>query len=639
MSKLIFIKILLLILITVPVLESFSQNRVMRRADRDFEKFRFSSAIERYQTVLENDPSNERAVKRLGDSYRLTNDPENAEKWYAKAIQFENIEPIYYFHYAQALRSNQNYEKARIYYGRYADLNPEDTRGQRLYDGMGEILDLISDSIGFEVENIGINTESAEFSPAFYQENGLVFPSSRAPTPSKRRADSWTDQAFLDLYLTRRLREGGYSEPELLTGEVNQRYHEGPLTFTNEYTEMYFTRNFYQGRRTRVSQEGIMKLEVFHAILKDGKWEVQGPVFGDVEYSTAHPTLTEDGKTMYFSSDMPGGFGGGDLYVVHKNEDGEWGEPENLGESLNTEGDEVFPFIHPDGTLYFASDGRVGLGGLDIYRAVPNGDGSWEVTNLGPPINSSGDDFGIIKSEDKKWGYFSSNRQGGKGDDDIYRFNKLIEIYIEILVLNRLTELPIDSVLVNLINKETGDIVEKLTGEEGIVSFRLKADKEYEITTRKSGYTADDELTISTVDIDTSTNLQKVISMGRLIAGEVFQLRNIYYDFDRYNIRPDAALVLDKLVEILKEYPEIHIELQSHTDSRGTDAYNMVLSNNRARSAVDYLIKKGIDRERLTFRGFGERKLVNDCAEGVPCSEAEHQLNRRTEFEITKGLE
>lgn len=615
-----------------------AQNRQNRLGDRNFEQFQFSRALNNYNRALKRDPGNAHATKRIADIHRLTNNYEEAVKWYAKAVELEDVEPEYIFHYAQALRTQERYEEAKKYYGKYVELNPFDRRARILYGGMDKVLEIAADSMNYKIIEIPINSSASQFSPAFYKENKLVFPSSRKP-PTRRRVDTWTEESFLDLYITTRYKDGGYSEPELLSGKVNQRYHEGPLTFNEDFTEMYFTRNFYEGRRRQLSEDRILKLEIFHAVLEGDEWDVKGQLpFADKEFSFGHPSLTPDGKTMYFSSDKEGGFGRGDIYVMHKNEDGSWGEPENLGEDINSEGEEAFPYIHPDGTLYFASDGRPGLGGLDIFRAVKTDDG-WEVSNLGPPINSPFDDFGIIKSEDKEWGYFSSNRPGGKGTDDIYRFERRIDVFLEILVLDRLTERPIENAIVKVIDKESGEEKILETDEEGIAHFHLELDKEYTYEVEKDTYRPFSPKTVSTKEIDTTTTIRKTAHLGRFIAGDIFELENLYYDFDKYNIRPDAAVVLDRVVEILNEYPEIEIRLGSHTDSRGTKAYNQRLSERRAQSAVRYLVERGISRDRLSFRGYGETQTVNRCVEGVWCSEADHQLNRRTEIEIITGMD
>ncbi|TVR81663.1 MAG: hypothetical protein EA412_02535 [Chitinophagaceae bacterium] len=628
---------------------STAQNRDIRLADRDFSTFHFSKAIEGYKKVLDKDSVNEHAIKRLADSYRLTDQFEDALKWYEKAVKIENVEPIYYFYYAQVLRSKKQYDKAKEYYLKYLMDNPSDIRARTLYQGMDSLQQIINREVEFEIYNLPINTESAEFSPAYYKDESIVFPSSvMVEQKNTRNLDSWTDRPFLNLQTVTKLFDSIYTNPQPLPGKVNQRYHEGPLTFNSDFTEMYFTRNYYNERSRQYDRDGILKLEIFHAKLADGIWEVTGAVpFSSKEFSNAHPTLTPDGNTMYFSSDREGGYGKGDIYVVHKTEDGSWGEPENLGSDINTEGEEAFPFIHSDGTLYFSSKGKIGLGGFDIYRATPNGDG-WDVENVGPPINSPYDDFGFITDEFHQSGYFSSNRPEGKGSDDIYGFTRVLNHELKLFVYDSLSEDLLHGALVIVEDLVTGERDSLLTNEEGSVQFDLTKNPDlqiyvsYERAEKKTSWQmVTDTLIRSTLfkkNILLPRPLETIADARRFVTGSVLELENLYYDYDKYHIRADAAEVLDELLLILETYPEVEIKLMSHTDSRGSLNYNKHLSMRRAQSARNYLVSAGIDPARLSFEGYGQSKPVNHCVDGVECTEEEHQLNRRTEIKVVRGI-
>lgn len=629
---------------------AYSQPRTLLQADRAFDRFHFQDAKALYKKVIEQDSNHLHTLKRLGDSYRLTNQLVESKKWYSRVVRFSGIDAKYYLYYAEALRAAYDYENAGKFYLKYLMDYPLDHRARALYGGVQEMQKLLSDSANYTIVNMDFNTDAAEFGSAFFANDGIVFASSRPHQMPLRRADGWFDRPFLDLYVVYKIDDDIFSNPLPFDGEVNMQYHEGPAAFNADFSEMYFTRNFYHKRSRKYDREGVLKLEIFHAEKDQNGWQVTGPVsFSSQEYSNAHPTLTADGNTMYFSSDRPGSIGTGDIYVVQRDENGEWGEPENLGPEINTEGEEAFPFIHPDGTLYFASNGHIGLGGFDIFKAKKQSDGSWDVKNLGPPINSAYDDFAFITDMQKNSGFFSSNRPGGKGSDDIYRFSRLLEHHLKILVLDSLEKTPMEGIAVIIRHAGNGDAFVLFTDAEGQVKFKLEDDPRYHVQVETDNQVLRRSYTFETAELDTSTTFRKKVYIlkeeepevapERFVTGDVIQLVNLYYDFDKYHIRPDAAEVLDDLLLILEQYPQLEIKLLSHTDSRGSDAYNLRLSSRRAQSAMNYLISAGISPDRLSFEGFGHRQPVNHCRPGVVCDEEEHQLNRRTEIEIIRGLE
>jgi len=611
---------------------AFAQARKLRKADKALSLFQFDKAINRYTKIAKKHPDNYKALSSLADIYRITGDYENAVAWYGIVVKQAQCTPMQNFYYAQMLRTAEQYDSAKVYYLKYSDLAPNDSRGLRIANGMDMLPDLRRDSIKFRVKEYPHNTPGLEFSPAYYKNDStIVFPTSRGTG----KLDVWSDNPFLDLYVSVQ-NDTSFSEPVPIEGNVNKEFHEGPVVFDTSYTTMYFTRNNYIKKKKK-SREGIMKLKVFKAVYKDNKWEeIADLPFNSDEYSVGHPTLTPDGKFMYFASDMPNAnaVGGQDLYMVAITDSG-FGEPVNLGTAINTKGDEVFPFYHPNGTLYFSSDSYEGFGGLDIYSATQS-KGAWGIiTNLGYPINSSKDDFGLIYNEKLEHGMFTSSRPGGAGSDDIYLFDKNTKVILLGKVIDKKTKEPIPDAMVYLKEMVTVQLDSLASDKKGKFKFPLEINKDFEVTTEKYGYFLASLIKVST-RMEGKDTIEIVIELQRIAVGEVVKLENIYYDFDKFDIRPDAAVELNRFVQFMNKYPGMEVELRSHTDSRGSDTYNQWLSQKRAESAVAYVIKQGIGSTRIKARGYGESMPVNQCVNRVPCTEEEHQMNRRTEFVVTK---
>jgi len=616
--------------------EAFAQKRQLLKGDKAFSLFQFQKAIRIYTKVLSRRPTNYKALSQIADVYRITGDYDNALKWYGEVVKHPECSPVQKFYYAQMLRTAEQYDSAKVYYKQYAELVSGDPRGKRLADGIDMIPQWLKDSASIRVMQYPHNSPASDFSPAYYKgDSAIVFPSSRG---SGRIDELWSGMPFLDLFISEK-NDTGYTVPVPLPGNVNREFHEGPLVFDSTGTVMYFTRNNYIKKKKK-SSEGIMKLKVFKAEYKDGKWtEVSDLPFNSNEYSVGHPALSPDGKYLYFASDMPhpGAQGGQDLYYVEITSAG-FEPPVNLGPGINTKGDEVFPFMHKNGTLYFASDSYEGFGGLDIYSANKNA-GAWgNVANLGYPINSSKDDFGLIFNEKLDGGLFSSNRGGGTGSDDIYLFDKKNRVVLLGKVIDKKTKEPVPDALIKLLEKPDGQVDSLLSDNKGKFQFNLPLNKQFSVTADKYGYFLVSPLDISTRKAGGDT-IKVVLELQRISVGEVVKLENIYYDFDKYNIRPDAAKELDRFVSFMNKYPGLVVELRSHTDSRGSDTYNMWLSQKRAESAVAYVIAHGIHKSRITARGYGESMPVNKCINRVQCTEEEHQQNRRTEFLVVKQPE
>ena len=704
-----------------------------------------------------------------------------------------------YLFFAQALASNGKYKEAQETYQRYTMLSADDRRSPS-FAGLYNNVALLTKNVGsYKVERLDLNTTDADFSPMYYKE-GIVFVSGRAEAKGIRRVFNWDKTSFLDLYylddlkkikgktvpsslggsgavasnakFSRRRKsilgrdaytaptandnrtvgfyagsaynsnlgyaESPRTESERFNKTINSKYHEGPVSFFKDGNRVIFTRNNYNHGKYGESQEGINKLKLYSAELVQGNWtNIEELPFDSNEFSTGHPALNPDNTLLYFVSDRPGGEGGTDLYVARL-EEGKWSEPTNLGPEVNTKGNEMFPFIDSNGNLYFSSDSRPGMGGLDVFFApMASYAKAKKSINLGAPINSDKDDFGLITDGERSLGYFSSNRKGTPLDDDIYRFRREGPMYacrdLTVTVYDDETRQPLANVLVQIEDKSSPENMRQLqTDSLGNLFICLASENEFIFVASETGYqnntlgftTAafDDErpslleIPLKKVEVeksrpievvaattanakgfalagkdarplsgvkvtirdDTDGTTQEVVTdsngqyafvavpdhnytldvtadeygtFGKKIVGydpnrttdlnvlmfekgESVKIDNIYYDLDEAVIRPDAAQELDKVAEVLEKYPNMKIELGAHTDSRATSRYNRILSNSRAKEARDYLVSKGITAKRITARGYGESKLVNDCGDGRECSEEEHQKNRRTEIRI-----
>jgi outer membrane protein OmpA-like peptidoglycan-associated protein len=715
-----------------------AQSAKEKLGDSYYKRFDFKTALTYYGGAVKKDSGNSALRQKIADCYRLLNDWENAEVWYAKTANDAGLKPENKLYYAEALRSNQKYAEAKPYYKAYLDAGAKDESVAERMNGLDKVKDLAKDRGIYSVELLSVNSKASDFGPAFYKEGKLFFCSNKQkPEGGVGRKDDWTDAPFLQLYETENDGSGNIVGSSLVSGnQPNRRFHEGPLSYNKKSDEIYLTRSNYQKNRPYTSADKTVKLKIYRMVyLPDqARWgtELTEPVsFNNKEYSVSHPTLTADGQTLFFASDKPGGLGGVDLYVSYRKIGGEWSVPENLGADINTASDEMFPYIAEDSTLYFASSGHVGLGGLDVYSArLVNG--KWaNIENLGYPINSNKDDFGYIIEPDNKFGYFVSNRPGGIGDDDIYKFTRKgivintvvfdaetkepikdarvvayenrvekgarlsdkngasqfpglprrsykfiatkegylqsdVEaqtqdlpitvqipmsragggIQIEITVIDKKTKEPLTDANVRIVNMNNNEARKAQTNEQGKTFFEGEPNTNYRIEGSKE-IPNDPNVryltvssTITTVGKKVPSTVYATLELEKVKKGVAIKVENIYYDLDKWNIRPDAARELDKLVKILLDNPTMQIELSSHTDCRATAEYNRQLSTKRAEAAVKYIIGRGVNKNRLVAAGYGESRLVNKCAcEGdvkSNCSDAEHQDNRRTEFKILK---
>lgn len=628
----------------------FQGNAQMKKAERLFKYYDYAKAIPYLVKAVGSDDANVRkkATPMLADSYRLTNNTGKAREWYEKAVQIDDTDPINYFYLGQAYRGLGLYEKAAGAFKSFGDIYPDSLNAQKFYNYSVEIQDWLKLPPMAEVKNTeSINSRYSDFSPAFYK-SGVVFTSDR----KKDKLDDtygWTNFNYLNLH---------YTEPEYyknlwsplkpaeeLERNFNQQFHDGPATFTSDFKRVYMTKTVEKDRRKDKGNIRTALLKIFYADIEEGQnlRFIEFP-FNSKNYSVGHPALSPDNKKMIFSSDMPGGYGGTDLYITTL-ENGQWTQPRNLGENINTPDNEVFPYWANDSLLFFASDGHMGYGGLDIFRSELSNASVWEKPeNLKAPINSSYDDFGILFSENLSEGLFSSNRPEGMGADDIYAFRGLrydgvkqpdpMAFRINGRVMDSKISAPLELATVFLLDPIVNEVLIAKTDDEGNFEVNGEPDRIYVVKAMKDDY-VHDCLSIRTPNDPglTAYNLPRDLKLSKLEIDQITNLK-IYYDLDKWAIREDALPVLDSLVDFMRQYP-IRAELSSHTDSRATAEYNYALSQKRAEAAVQYIVAKGIDPFRIVARGYGESRLVNHCADGVACTETEHQANRRTEFKIT----
>ncbi len=791
---------------------SFAQMSKLKRADKAFDELNYQEAIELYSEILSKTEVNEAKI-RLAECYRKVSNTVEAEYWYGQIVNLPESESIHKLYYGMMLQTNGKCDLAKEWYKKYVLEVPDDLRGQYLVkacDYTDELMTKNGDI--YEIENMPFNTNLDDFSPMFFSE-GIVFSSEYQDSGNPiKRTHTWTGNPFLELYYVERNQtskkklEYEYSKSSEFSNRLNSRFHDAAVCFNDDQSEIYFTRNNYNGK----DDAGAIRLKIYTAQKEGYVWgSLESFPFNSNEYSVAHPTLSPDGKRLFFASDMPGGFGGMDLYYSD-NDNGRWGPPMNLGPGINTEGHEVFPYVSPDNRVFFASDGHVGLGGLDIYyMEIKENNQFGEINNMGHPINSTSDDFGIIMHPDGAFGYFSSDRDGGMGDDDIYSFKKMAA-KMEVLVYDEKTMEPLreatvinecdgkeyttniagivfldqklekcctfsaakeeyignslegctknadigESILVEIpLKKELvfdieGIVYDEITNqaiEGATIELQSECNKEPMTTvTDKDGkyyfkineeccytvkanyaphYLATRSKEQCTKDLDKSTTLLQNIYLAPVIPTNTVASNNntssntttsttnssnstfnnntstypssnnsssssyvtnnssqynstnnstvntisnnngvstqshntittqtssgfgqgqtpgtyllhIYYDFDQAYIRDDALPELEKLYRMLQDNPSYVLEIGSHTDSRGSYRYNQRLSQRRAESVVRWLKAKGVNSNRLISKGYGEGVNVNNCVNNIPCSEEEHQRNRRTEFKI-----
>lgn len=792
---------------TAPAVAPVKKTCAVKRGDKAYDRFDFRTALAFYSKAWKNhkaNPDTAYLMQHMADAYRMLNEPTNAELWYQKLVdkKIGGATNVYYL--AEALRINKNYPLAKQYYQQYKTLNPTDNKNvNEILAGLENVVELSKDNGVFKIDTLTINTPQSEFGPAFYKDGSIFFTSNRnSDRINSNVSDSWSGNNFYQIYLA--TQDSGATTvgkvKKITSSKPNGKFHDGPVTFFKGTNELIFTRSNYTGSTAKTAGDHrTVKLKLYSMMYPAQKNKLVSLPFNNDDYSNAHPALSPDGKTLYFSSDRIGGQGGTDLYVTVRDQNGVWTEPKNLGAVINTRFDEKFPYIGYDGTLYYASNALDGLGGLDIYKTKFE-KGQWtKPENLGAPVNSSNDDFTFIMDSTNKYGYFASNRPNGKGDDDIYHFTfdeSKLDYKVIVKVVNATTNepIPLASLGIDCRSQSPENTLVDKTGERELT---LKGGKPCTIQVMNTGYKSNStevsyrdknttitvplqpnliklvvtlkekdsqqpirdaalhlaqtgmpstsnvtnengimqttiaagtytisspdypsiSATFSEKDIDPATGEAKlnffvpreeliinvpltancftntitVTDLGtgekseispnehgevrldlkintryivehdgkadtfstvglkpgmnvegtcKFYVGQTWLVRDIYYDFNKWNIRADAAKELDNLVRVMKQNPALEIELGSHTDCRASAKYNVVLSARRARSAVDYIVKKGIKGRRILAAGYGETLIINGCicepTNESPCNESQHQANRRTEVKVLK---
>lgn len=712
-----------------------AQESLVMAANKLFDSKSYSEAIPKYEKVVKRDSNNTLILAKLGDCYRMINNTQGQALCYGKLVDRGNADATQRLYYGQALMALGRYEEAKKYMEEYT----ADERGKNFAKSISNISVFAKNADAYSIDSVDFNSKENDFSPAYFAQGLIVFTSSRKKTMWINRKHGWTGNNYYNIYATEKGSDGKYIKPSKFMKDMDSKYNNGPICFNQDKTIIIITRNPAKGN---AGSDGNYKLELYEVKTNiDGFEKVTPLPFNSKEYNCAHPSLSLDGNTLYFASDMPGGQGGLDIWTSKRDGSGIWGTPVNMGEKINTKGNEMFPYMASNNQLYFASNGLEGLGGLDIYEVKIKSDGSvGKVYNMGVPINTSNDDFGIIFAEDMKSGYLSSNRKNRNMDDDIYAFNVLRDVKRGKDVVLKTRDKNSDTIIVPYAKiKWNSDSV--TTNEKGEYSFFIEEDTEYNLTASKEKYynaneslntkmsdqdefsktilmEKDPDLSLLAFILDAKTNqavdavkvtiknkangteydnaissstgeykktlsemkvgdainfqitlekqgyLTKIIDFQHTIAkpGEVrlnellnmtigkievgndlakmIDMKPIYFDLGKSKIRPDAAIELNKVVAIMKEIPGMIIELGAHTDCRSAAAANLKLSTARAKASATYIASKGIPRERITGKGFGEGKLLNGCAcEGKltsNCTEEDHARNRRTEFIIIK---
>ncbi|WP_111684288.1 OmpA family protein [Winogradskyella tangerina] len=614
---------------------SYSQTKL---ADKFFKNYGYIKAIELYEKAYENGDDSAHVLTRLGDAYYNNSNSEKAAYWYGEALKaYKKIDAEYVYKYIQSLRSIGNYEEADKWFKELSAAQQGDSRLKGYNPDEVDIYDKLTskNEVIVRIDNLAFNSENSDFGAYIYDDQ-LYFASARN---DNGKVYSWNKEPFLDLYQVALTDDDGvisYGTASELSGEaVNTEYHEASVALTNDGKTLYFTRdNVNKRNRLKYDKKGTTHLKLYKATLENDQWTniVELP-FNDEVFSTGHPALSPDNKTLYFVSDREGGLGQSDIYSVSINDDGSYGTPENLGEKVNTEGREMFPFVAKDSTLYFSSDGHLNLGLLDIFRSDILKGFRTDPENMGSPYNSGYDDFAYFVNSDTQKGYFSSNRPNGKGSDDIYSFNaQQCKQEIAGTARDSKSNVTLINVTIRLID-ETGKVVDELKSENGEYTFTVDCNKTYTVVGSKPDYKDDQQSLTTTTDNDKVNTVD--LNLEPLIIDNQIVINPIFFDFDKWNIRTDAQYELENIVDVMRKHPTMVIKIESHTDSRGGDRYNLKLSDRRAKSTRDYIISRGIDPNRIESAiGYGETQLLNKCANGVKCSEEDHQLNRRSYFYI-----
>ncbi|WP_294961994.1 OmpA family protein [uncultured Flavobacterium sp.] len=637
--------ITILALLVIQLIHSQTKNKT---ADALFDKMYYVEAAKSYELSINNGDASKETLQRLGDAYYFNTKMSSASKWYGKLIaEYPNeVSSEYLFRYAQSLQGIQNYELAKKWMKSFAEKQKStDARAKNFSLKNVTLEDIENIKPSFVLENLDINSAYSDFGPMFYK-GDLVYSTTIDSSYYKTEKYGWNDQPYLNMQLGKISEtQSNVTFKERFGKDITTKYHEACIAFSPDEKTIYFTRNNYNGKLKRDSK-GINNLKIFSATAVENgngtvSWkDIQELPFNSDSYSVGHPSVSKDGKKLYFVSDMPGTIGSTDIFVVDILGNNQFSQPKNLGEKINTTGREMFPYI-TDQALYFSSDGFLGLGGLEVFESRIN-DGVFDSpANLGAPLNSNRDDFGYIVNEATNRGFVCSNRKTGKGDDDIYSFERSCNQAISGYVFDAISNNRIAGAMVTLKNANGIKVAETVSQLDGKYDFNsnVNCNTPYTIEVSKENYNNN---TKAVTTANSSGRTEAIVGLDpALVVREngllKIKIGIIYFDLDKSEIRYDAAIELNKVVLLMHQYNTVVIKIESHTDSRANDQYNLELSDRRAKATRDYLISQGVAPERIESAiGYGETQLLNNCSNGVPCTEAQHQVNRRSEFIITK---
>ena len=617
-------------------------------ADKQYDNFAYIDAIKTYERLSAKGYESQDMFMKLGNAYFFNSDFEKAAKSYEKLYQLQpELAPEYYYRYAQSLKSIGEEKEAATVIAKFESISGGDSRGKRLKKNTSYLEDIKANVGVYTIEDAGINSKYSDYGSTIVDDK-LIFTSARQMGGIGQRKDAWTGQKFTNLYAAGVDGELIPSNPIRYDANINSKFHEATPVFTKDGNTMYFTRNNYLDGKKGKDENKITLLKIYKATLVNNRWaNVTELPFNNDNFSSAHPALSPDEQTLYFASDRPGTFGQSDLYKVAINSNGTYGAPVNLGADINTEGRETFPFVTKDNQLYFASDGHPGLGGLDVFTTKINTDGSFsEVENEGSEVNSPKDDFGYYRDSETNKGFFSSNRDGGLGSDDIYRFTskEKCKKNLKGTIADSKTGALLSNIAIALLDNQYKTVGETTTDASGNYSFEVLCGKSYSVRAINAEYVSTEvKISIPTTTGETKLDILLESSICKVTVGDdlgkCFGIKMIYFDLNKSTIRKEAAFDLAKILDVLQQFPTMKIDIRSHTDCRQTSAYNMALSERRAKATIAWLVSKGIDTSRLTGTGYGESQLINDCGceptNASNCTEEEHQMNRRSEFIIT----
>ena len=629
----------------------FAQHeRELQKANNMYKNYAYVDAIKIYEKIAEKGYVNQEMLESLGNSYYYNAEYKNALRWYEQLFEEGkyDVKTEYYYRYAQALKSVGRYDESDKMMNKFAELTGNTDTRAVLFEENKDYQEVIHSNSGrLELHPVSINTEFSEYGTALYGDK-IVFTAANSGKTSKGGVSQWTGESYYDLYIADRDKQA-LSNKKFFSTTINTPFNESTAVFTKDGNTLYFTRNNYVNRRIGTDVENTILLKILRATKdSDGNWgNVVELPFNSNNYNVAHPALSPDEKFLYFASDMEGTLGESDIFRVEILGDNEYSTPENLGDVINTSGRESFPFVSKNNILYYSSDGIPGLGGLDIFavKFYENGTVSKPI-NIGMPGNSADDDFCFVMDSDTKVGFLSSNRPGGKGRDDIYSFYEEKPLVFDcekmikgVLKDSEKNDVIADGVIV-LSDKTMKEVARQKTKEDGSFAFDKVDCKDlyYYLRAEIGDYVTTEVKVDLNVEGDVFYEFMikpREIAIDKDVdLAKVLNIKEIYFDFDKSDIRPDAAVELAKIVEVMRENPKMKIDIRSHTDSRASDEYNLRLSERRAKATLEWMVKQGIERKRLTAKGYGETQLVNGCSNGVPCTDEEHQANRRSEFII-----